>query len=137
MIKCSWQSIVAAAAALLVTGIASATPIQNMRTETNVDWTSAGIGGVGGGSGTINLTGVSGPILKAFLYWHGIDTQAGGGNGSGNLPNPLTHSTFAGGYNAAPAGATLFIKDGGNYSAVGTFSKAMTLQAPQGATLGN
>ena len=46
MIKCSWQSIVAAAAALLVTGIASATPIQNMRTETNVDWTSAGIGGV-------------------------------------------------------------------------------------------
>ena len=31
------------------------------------------MGGVGDGTGTIDLTGVSGAIKKAFLYWHGID----------------------------------------------------------------
>src|SRR5262245_23052942 len=68
------------AAAMLATA-AEATPIQNVRTETDVDWTSAGVGGIGNGSGTINLTGVSGIVRKAFLYWHGIDPQTGGGDG--------------------------------------------------------
>lgn len=60
-----------------------------------------------------------------------------GGSGFGNLINPLAHATFAAAYNAAPAGAELFIKDPGTYSGVGVYSKAMTIRAPQGARLGN
>src|SRR5260221_13675203 len=37
---------------LAVPAVVSATPIHNVRTESNIDWTSAAIGGVGGGSGT-------------------------------------------------------------------------------------
>src|SRR4030095_4918685 len=66
---------------VMMAAVASATPIQNMRTESNVDWTSAGVGGVGGGSGSINLSGVSGSIGKAFLYCHGVDSRPAGGTG--------------------------------------------------------
>ncbi|MBL9030579.1 MAG: hypothetical protein JNM80_02590 [Phycisphaerae bacterium] len=59
------------------------------------------------------------------------------GNTSGNLLNPMNNPTFAAAYNAAPAGVFMFIKDNANYPAVGTYSKAMTIQAPNGATLGN
>lgn len=57
---------------------AQAVPVSHTRTESNIDWTSAGVSGVGGGSGTIQLTGVSGTVLKAFLYWHGIDNGGSG-----------------------------------------------------------
>jgi hypothetical protein len=60
-----------------------------------------------------------------------------GGNGFGNLVNPLAHTTFAAAYTAAPANAEFFIKDPGTYSGVGTFSKPMIIRAPLGATLGN
>ncbi len=60
-----------------------------------------------------------------------------GGNGSGTLPNPFAHATFTAAYNAAPAGGVLFIKDNATYPAVRTYSKAMTIRAPLGATLGN
>jgi hypothetical protein len=43
------------------------------RTETSTDYVSAGVGGIGNGPGTITVTGVTGPVRKAFLYWHGID----------------------------------------------------------------
>jgi astacin len=36
-----------------------------------------------------------------------------------------------------PAGGTLFLDDAGYHSAIGTYTKAMTVIAPQGATLGN
>lgn len=58
------------------------------------------------------------------------------GNGSGSLVNPLPVGTFAGAYNAAPAGGTLFIRNSGAYRAVGVYSKAMTIVAPTGASLG-
>src|SRR5258708_2524655 len=48
-----------AVAVALIPAAVMATPIHNVRTESNIDWTSAAIGGVGGGSGTIHLTGVS------------------------------------------------------------------------------
>ena len=60
-----------------------------------------------------------------------------GGTHSGNLLNPLSNSTFASVYNATPAGGTLFIKNNASYPAVGTYSKAMIIEAPTGATLGN
>jgi hypothetical protein len=74
------------------------------------------------------------------IYRFSVDRwwQAGaGGNGSGNLINPITQSTFAGAYAGTPDFGTLFIKQPGTYSAVGTYSRPMNLVAPQGATLGN
>ena len=76
-----YQRIIAATAVILLPAVAAATPIHNVRTESNVDWVSAGLGGVGGGSGTLSVSGVSGTVRKAFLYWHGIDRQCEGGNG--------------------------------------------------------
>jgi len=61
----------------------------------------------------------------------------GGGTGAGNLPNPIGHPTFAAAYTAMPVGGTLFIKDSASFPAIGTYSKAMTIRAPLGATLGN
>lgn len=41
-------------------------------TFTNTDWTSAGTGGMrNNGTGSIDLTGVSGTVTGAFLFWHG------------------------------------------------------------------
>src|SRR6185436_9750842 len=48
------------------------------RTETGTDYVSAGIGGIGSGPGTITITGVTGSVRKAFLYWHGIDNSGVG-----------------------------------------------------------
>lgn len=63
---------------LLQADAALGVPVAHTRTESNIDWTSAGVAGVGGGSGTIQLTGVSGTVTKAFLYWHGIDNSGPG-----------------------------------------------------------
>lgn len=69
---------------------ASATSVTLGRTETNTDYVSAGIAGIGSGPGTITVTGVSGGVRKAFLYWHGIDNS-----GTGAVyDNPVI--TFAG-----------------------------------------
>ena len=51
------------------------------RVASGVDWTSAGVGGVGAGAGIISLSGVSGTVKHAFLYWHGIDQPQAGGDG--------------------------------------------------------
>jgi subtilisin-like proprotein convertase family protein len=80
-----WQTVVMGVlvgmAATVSPAPVEATPIQNMRTETNADFAVAGLGGVGGGSGTLQLSGVSGTIRRAFLYWHGIDRQPAPFNG--------------------------------------------------------
>jgi len=63
-------------------GAAHATSITFARVAQGVDWTSAGVGGVSGsGSGSIMLSGVSGTVKQAFLYWHGIDEPENGGDG--------------------------------------------------------
>ncbi|HEX6985568.1 MAG TPA: hypothetical protein VF170_09335, partial [Planctomycetaceae bacterium] len=49
-----------------------------------VDWTSAGAGGIGnynGGVATLSVGDVSGEIVAGYLYWQGIDTVGAGGNG--------------------------------------------------------
>jgi subtilisin-like proprotein convertase family protein len=133
----------------LIPALASATPIHNVRTETNIDWTSAGLGGVGGGSGTINLTGVSGSVQKAFLYWHGIDRACEGGDGfydnetvtfNGTqvtgvslgdattncwilASNPPPCNTGAGSSRAFRADVTGLVSGNGNYSVSGLSAK--------------
>lgn len=55
-----------------------ATPITAAFVVEDTDWTSGAVGGIGGGngiggSGSIVIAGVTGPVTKAYLYWHGID----------------------------------------------------------------
>lgn len=50
----------------------AASDIASFRTVFNTDVAYAGLGGVrGGGSGSVNLSGVSGTVTKAYLYWQG------------------------------------------------------------------
>jgi hypothetical protein len=58
---------------LLASGAVQAVPVSHKRTLHNVDYVVSGVAGVGGGTGTISVTGVSGTVTKAFLYWHGIN----------------------------------------------------------------
>ena len=67
--------VLAASALLVQVQIGHADPVTHAATKTNIDWTSAGISGVGGGSGTITVSGVSGAVQNAFLYWHGINNS--------------------------------------------------------------
>jgi hypothetical protein len=58
-----------------------ATPITASFVVEDTDWTSGAVGGIGGGngiggSGSITIAGVTGPVTKAYLYWHGIDNNA-------------------------------------------------------------
>lgn len=50
----------------------SANLISQFVTQFNTDWTSVGVGGLRGTTaGSINLSGVSGGVSQAYLYWHG------------------------------------------------------------------
>ncbi len=73
--------LVAAALATAVCALAPdawATPVTLGRTETRTDHVSFGVGGLGTGGGSFNVTGVNGGVRKAFLYWHGVDLSVGG-----------------------------------------------------------
>jgi PEP-CTERM motif len=62
----------ALAAALAMPAIAQATDLTSFKTVFNTDFTSAGVGGMrGSGTGTITLSGVSGTVTEAYLFWHG------------------------------------------------------------------
>ncbi len=42
------------------------------QTVFNTDWTQVGYGGMRGlGTGSVNLTGVTGTVTRSYLYWHG------------------------------------------------------------------
>ena len=79
-------------------GRSTAKPVTEAFVVTDTDWTSAAVGGIGGGNrrggtGTIALRGVTGSVKQAFLYWHGIDNfiprtasaQAGAGTWAGGM----------------------------------------------------
>lgn len=123
---------------LLYASTALATPIRYARTETNVDWVSAGIGGVGGGSGQIAITGVSGPVRLALLYWHGVDLSSNGGDGvydndtvaiNGNsitgvsLGDATTNCWGAGSSRAFRADVTPYVTGNGTYTITGLSGK--------------
>lgn len=62
---------------------AQASDITSFTTIFDTDWTTAGLGGMRGGPGTgsLSLSGVSGTVTKAYLYWHGPeDTGLAGAN---------------------------------------------------------
>jgi cysteine-rich repeat protein len=56
---------------------ADAAGLVRARTESAVDWVSKGVGGVPAGTANIVLSGVSGTVEKAYLYWGGM--HLGGG----------------------------------------------------------
>ncbi|MBI5506246.1 MAG: hypothetical protein HY899_15730, partial [Deltaproteobacteria bacterium] len=68
----------AAAGLLAAATVAHAVPVSFKHAALNTDWTSAAVGGVGGGTGTITLAGVTGTVTKAYLYWHGINNSGTG-----------------------------------------------------------
>ena len=76
-----WGVLLIAALLPWSAGIGHAAELTRGRTEKNVDWISTGVGGLGAGTGTLNLSGVSGTIKLALLYWHGIDRPGQGGDG--------------------------------------------------------
>lgn len=64
--------LVVALAGLLVCAGAGASDLRYFDTVFDTDWTSAGLGGLrGDGTGSITLSGVGGPVTRAYLYWHG------------------------------------------------------------------
>jgi hypothetical protein len=85
----------------------------------DTDWTSAAVGGIGGGNrhggtGTIALSGVNGSVKQAILYWHGIDNftprpaggqpDAGawaGGRRKGAAPRPAHTASCDGFYDVS------------------------------------
>ncbi len=74
--------------------------------------------------------------VMSFLYpqsdWRFVDqTHAGGENGS--FLNPFRQ--FADGVNTLPAGGTVWVLEPGHYVAIGTYTKRMTIQAPQGGVV--
>jgi pimeloyl-ACP methyl ester carboxylesterase len=57
---------------LIAVASAHATELQHFQTFLNTDYAFAGVGGMRNiGSGSITLTGVSGTVQKAYLYWNG------------------------------------------------------------------
>jgi hypothetical protein len=64
---------IGAAASTLLCTAANATPLSHFTTVFDTDFVSAGIGGMRNGTGnaSLSLSGVSGPVSRAYLYWHG------------------------------------------------------------------
>ncbi len=114
--------------ALTIAGTASANPVSYFETQYNTDWAVAGVGGLRGlGTGTVSLSGVAGPVTRAYLYWHGPTNSTD--------PNVNANVTFQGnaisgtnigfsqdnywGYlnsQAYRADVTAFVSGNGNYS---------------------
>jgi len=111
---------------------AFAVPVSFVRVESDVDWTSAGVGGIGaGGTGTITLTGVSGTVTKAFLYWHGINNPVYNNpnvtiNGNAvtgvTLGDATTNCWGTGSSRAFRADVTAFVPGNGSYTVAGLSS---------------
>jgi hypothetical protein len=51
---------------------AQATDLKYFTTMYGTDYVTAGYGGMRGiGTGTLSVSGITGPVTKAYLYWHG------------------------------------------------------------------
>jgi PEP-CTERM motif len=88
-------------AGVLACGAAQASDLSYFDTVFDTDWTTAGLGGLrGDGTGSITLSGVSGTVTRAYLYWHGPTDSS----------NPLANAgvTFAG---ASITGANIGFSD--------------------------
>jgi MYXO-CTERM domain-containing protein len=74
------KSLLAVAGAVAALGgptLAQASDLTSFKTVFNTDFVAQGFGGMrNNGTGTINLTGVSGTVKEAYLYWHGPTNAA-------------------------------------------------------------
>jgi len=97
-----------------------------------VDYVVAGVCGVGGGSGTITIAGVSGTVTHAYLYWHGINNSGVGAeynnpivtiNGNSvtgtSLGDATTNCWGDGSSRAFEADVTAFVAGNGPYTIAG------------------
>ena len=110
-------------------GMAQAEQIKPVRTVSNVDMVTAGVNGINNGTGTISVTGISGPVKKAFLYWHGFNNAGPYSkstisfNSSSVTGSPLgisgTNCWGAGQSQAFEADVTSIVTADGNYSLAG------------------
>ena len=65
--------VLASVAALALSAAAAhGVPVTFHEKRANTDWTYAGFGMYHNGTGSIALTGVGGPVAKAYLYWGGV-----------------------------------------------------------------
>lgn len=112
-----------------------ANAISFFETQFNTDWVVAGYGGMRGlGTGTVNLSGVSGTVNQAYLYWHGptnstdptinADVNFNGTNITGSNIG-FSDDNFWGFNNsqAYRADVTSLVSGDGNYS-LSNFTKA-------------
>lgn len=60
----------------LVATTASAAAIVNFTTVFGTDFTTAGTGGLRDGTGTVTVAGVTGPVDRSYLFWHGPTNSA-------------------------------------------------------------
>lgn len=70
----NWRSAILAAGVslLALSSAGNATDLKYFQTIYGTDYTTAGYGGMRGiGTGTVTVSGVTGPVTKAYLYWHG------------------------------------------------------------------
>jgi len=74
-----------AVALLMSAVVAQANVISNFTTVFNTDFTTAGTGGMRNtGTGTITVSGVTGPVTQSYLYWHG-PTNSSDPNANANV----------------------------------------------------
>jgi cysteine-rich repeat protein len=131
-------ALVMGIALLAISETASAKAVTLGRTETNTDYVSSGVCGLGNtGTGTINVAGVTGPIRKVFLYWHGIDNSGEGAQYdnetvtfAGNevtgisLGDASTNCWSSGGSRSFFADVTNRVSGNGDYSITGLNGKS-------------
>ncbi len=122
--------VMACGVALLCAPAAWAEPVTQSITVTQTDWTSAGVGGIGGiGTGDITISGVTGTVTGAYLYWHGIEVGGVYNNPTvtfnansvtGDLiGSASTNCWGAGESRAYRADVTPFVSGDGTYSLAG------------------
>jgi len=89
-----------ATALSVLPGVASASDLTLFKTVYDTDFVSAGYGGMRGvGTGTIALSGVTGIVTEAYLYWHGPTNAAStntGANANVNFKGTDITGTFLG-----------------------------------------
>lgn len=72
------KPLVLACLTIAISAAVQAAPITFKRTFKNTNAVQAGVSGIGTATGSIAVTGVSGTVTHAFLYWHGINNSGAG-----------------------------------------------------------
>jgi hypothetical protein len=97
--KTGWGLAAIVALVMAAANNAAASNVVLTETRSGTDWVAAGVGGMRNvGSGSIQVSGVSGTVTKAYLYWHGpTNSTSPAANASVSVNNvPLTNVTNIG-----------------------------------------